>query len=154
MRYVIFRPSYIIGKGDELTQALAEKIRKGEAIPVIGNGRYRMQPIFVKDVAEIYSMCMKLNDFDNQTFDLVGSKKVAYIDYIKLLGRFLLREPAVEYVPKPEAVKRKAEFGLNEDEIDVLMCDESGDSGRLEREFDFELTPLERAVEKIVAESY
>lgn len=150
MRYVIFRPSYIIGKGDELTPWIAEKIRGGETIFIVGNGRYRMQPIFVKDAAQIYSACARLNDYDNQTFDLVGPKKIPYIDYVKLVGRFLMRDPDVQYVAKSEAVKRKQEFGMNEDEIDVMMSNEIGDSGMLERTFDFNLTPLDKALEKII----
>lgn len=150
MRYVIFRPSYIIGKGDELTPAIAEKIRSGQTIFVIGNGRYRLQPIFIKDVMQIYSACVRLTDYDNQVFDLVGPRKISYVDYTKLVGKFLLRDPVIQYVPKPEAVKRKEEFGMNEDEIDVMMSNEIGDEKMLQRTFDFDLTPLDKAVEKII----
>jgi len=146
MRYVIFRPSYIIGKGDELTPMIAQKIRNGEAITIIGNGRYRMQPISINDVVRVYSTCLELNDFDNQIFDLVGSKKISYNDYIKLIGRIVQREPRVEYLSKQDAITRKVDFGLNEDEIDVLMCDEIGDERLLQETFDFQPTPLERAI--------
>lgn len=152
MRYVIFRPSYIIGKDDELTPGLVEKIRNRETIFIIGNGRYRTQPIFVNDVMQIYSMCLRSSDYDNQIFDLVGPKKIAYIDYLKLIGKFLQREPVVQFVPKAEAVKRKEEFGLNESEIDVQLSDEVGDERLLQKTFDFRLTPIENAVEKIVEE--
>lgn len=150
MRYVIFRPSLIIGKGDELTLGLAEKIRKGETIFVAGNGRYKMQPIFVRDVANIYSQCLRLDDFDNQIFDLVGPKKIGYSDYIKLIGKIMGIDPIIQYITKSEALSRKEEFGLNADELDVLMCDEVGDEKILQKTFDIQLTPIERAVEKII----
>ena len=150
MRYIIFRPSYIIGKGDEITPMIAQKIRNGETISIVGNGRYRMQPISISDVVQIYCTCTKLNDFDNQILDLVGPKKISYIDYIKLIGKIIQREPLVEYLSKQDAMNRKVEFGLNEDEIDVLMCDEVGDERLLQKTFDFQLTPLERAIEEAV----
>jgi len=152
MRYVIFRPSYIVGKDDEITPTLVQKIRSREPILVIGNGRYRIQPIFVRDVMKIYSMCLMSRDFDNQIFDLVGPKRISYVDYIKLLGKIIQREPLVEYIPKAEAVRRKVEFGLNENEIDVLMSDETGNEKMLQKTFDLQLTPLEKALEKISGE--
>lgn len=150
MRYIIFRPSYIIGKGDEITPMIAQKIRNGETISIIGNGRYRMQPISIRDVVQIYCTCIKLNDFDNQILDLVGPKKIRYIDYIKLIGKIIQREPLVEYLSKQDAMNQKVEFGLNEDELDVLMCDEIGDERLLQKTFDFQLTPLERAIEEAI----
>ena len=150
MRYVLFRPSYIVGKGDELTLSIADKIKNGETILVPGNGRYKMQPIFIRDVVDIYSQCLKLDDFDNQTFDLVGPRKIGYSDYIKLIGKFMGIEPKIMYIPKSEALMRLNELGINEDELDVMMCDETGDDRLLRKTFDIELTPLEKAVEKIV----
>ncbi len=50
--YTIFRASYIIGKTDHLTKSLSKQMKKG-TIVIPGSGRYRLQPIFVEDVAKI-----------------------------------------------------------------------------------------------------
>jgi len=153
MRYVIFRPSYIIGRGDELTPTISQKIRNGDSIMIIGDGRYRMQPIAVRDVAQIYSTCLQLNDFDNQTFDLVGPLRISYTDYIKLIGRILERQPHLEYLSKQDAISRREELGLNEDEIDLLTCDVTSDERVLKETFNLQPTPLEDAVREIVHET-
>lgn len=153
MHYVIFRPSYIIGKGDELTPMIAQKIRNGETISIVGNGRYRMQPISIRDVVQIYSTCIKWDDFDNQIIDLVGPEKISYIDYVKLVGKIIQREPFVKCLTKQDAINRKAEFGLNEDEINVLMCDEVGDERLLQKTFALQPTPLEEAIEMALEKS-
>ena len=49
--WTIFRPSLIFGKGGEFVTMLADLIRKMPMVPVIGDGRYRMQPVAVTEVA-------------------------------------------------------------------------------------------------------
>ena len=154
MNYVIFRPSYIIGRDDELTPNLAEKIKNREPILVIGTGEYRMQPVFVGDVMKIYLACLRSNKFNNKIFDLVGPRKISYFDYISLIGKIIGREPLLQYMTKEEAVKRKIELGLNEDEIDVLMSGETGDEKILQKTFRLQLTAVERSLEKIVHETF
>ena len=53
--YTIFRPSIIYGPGGEFINMLMRQVRLMPLVPVIGNGRYRMQPISVEDVAACFS---------------------------------------------------------------------------------------------------
>lgn len=49
IRYTIFRPSLIIGKGDGFTEKLKGLINLGPVVPVPGNGNVKLQPIYIKD---------------------------------------------------------------------------------------------------------
>ncbi|MGR3309139.1 MAG: SDR family oxidoreductase, partial [Candidatus Brocadiales bacterium] len=55
--YVIFRPSIICGGDDEFVNMFAKMIRQTvltRMMPVIGSGKYKMQPIYVGDVAHCF----------------------------------------------------------------------------------------------------
>ena len=51
--YAIVRPTVIFGPEDILINNIAWFLRRFPLFPVFGAGDYRVQPVFVKDVAEI-----------------------------------------------------------------------------------------------------
>jgi len=59
--YTIFRPSYILGTDDLLSQNLKKQIKKGSII-IPGSGNYKLQPISVNDVVKII-LGNKLHEF-------------------------------------------------------------------------------------------
>ena len=51
--YSIVRPTLVFGKEDILVNNIAWLIRTSPVFPIFGSGHYRVQPIFVEDLAEI-----------------------------------------------------------------------------------------------------
>ena len=51
--YAILRPAVLFGKEDILINNIAWALRKPLLFGVFGNGKYRLQPIYVDDLAEI-----------------------------------------------------------------------------------------------------
>lgn len=47
LAYTIFRPSLIYGPGGDFIRMLLRQVRLLPVVPVLGNGRYRMQPVSV-----------------------------------------------------------------------------------------------------------
>ena len=84
--YTIFRASYIIGKTDHLTKSLSTQMKKGIII-IPGSGRYRLQPIFVEDVAKIILEVILMKKFSNKILDLVGPRKITFEDFVKLFSK-------------------------------------------------------------------
>ena len=80
--YTIFRPSYIIGKDDLLSKNLEKQIKKGSII-IPSSGKYKLQPIFVNDVAEIILKAIVSNNFSKQVLDLVGPETVSFENFVK-----------------------------------------------------------------------
>ena len=141
LNYTIFRPSYIIGAGDELTPALIENLKRKKPIQIIGDGLYRLQPIFIGDAAKIYSGCF--GKADKQIVDLVGPQKVSFLDYTKLVAKKLNLKPKFKYIPVEKA-KAMKNFSLSPEEIDVLVCNETSNHKILEKAFKINLkTPKE-----------
>jgi len=80
--YTIFRPSYIIGKKDYLSKFILRQIKKGIVI-IPGSGEYRLQPIFVEDVAKIILESISQKKFSNKILDLVGPEIIKFEDFVR-----------------------------------------------------------------------
>jgi NADH dehydrogenase len=81
--YTIFRASYIIGKTDHLTKILSKQMKKGVII-IPGSGKYRLQPIYVLDVAKIILESIIEKKFSKKILDLVGPQKMSFEGFVKL----------------------------------------------------------------------
>ncbi|PSN95124.1 hypothetical protein B9Q06_06640 [Candidatus Marsarchaeota G2 archaeon ECH_B_2] len=157
LRYTIFRPSYIIGPGDEFSGYLLENILRGGTIPVYGSGEYRVQPIFVDDAVHVYVGCIISDGKWMKTYDLVGKDIVRFVEYIRLFAETLNRKVYFKHVDLEQAYrdamrqrsKRRYNPYLSVDELDVLISDFVSSPRRLESAFGLGLTPLRVALKKI-----
>ena len=84
--YTIFRASYIMGKTDHLTKILSIQIKKG-IIVIPGSGKYRLQPIFVLDVAKIILEAVLEKKFSKKILDLAGPQKISFEDFVNLFAK-------------------------------------------------------------------
>ena len=80
--YTIFRPSYILGTDDLLSQNLKKQIKKGSII-IPGSGNYKLQPISVNDVAKIILQATTSKKFSKKIIDLVGPETVSFENFVK-----------------------------------------------------------------------
>jgi NADH dehydrogenase len=75
---VIFRPSVIVGPEGEFTQLLVRLVRHAPVLPVIGDGTYRLQPVDVEDVANIFVQAAERSDLAGTRYDIGGPHKLTY----------------------------------------------------------------------------
>ena len=80
--YTIFRPSYILGTDDLLSQNLKKQIKKGSII-IPGSGNYKLQPISVNDVVKIILQATTSKKFSKKIIDLVGPEIVSFENFVK-----------------------------------------------------------------------
>ena len=83
--FVIFRPSVIVGHGGEFTLLLLRVVRLLPITPVIGDGRYRLQPVDVRDVAEAFVLAAERDDLSDVTYDIAGPHKLTYNRIIEIV---------------------------------------------------------------------
>ncbi len=81
--YTIFRPSFIIGENDHLTQLLNRQIRTG-TICVPDDGKYVLEPISIHDVVAIIRDSFMNEKFLGKTMDLVGPTAMTLMGFVKL----------------------------------------------------------------------
>ena len=75
--HVILRPSLIAGPGNAAIGMMVNMLRFSPVLPVIGDGRYEMQPVWIGDVAEVVALALERPDLRG-AFDLGGAEQLTY----------------------------------------------------------------------------
>jgi len=89
LAWTIFRPSVIFGPGDAFISMLAGYIRRYPAVPVIGDGMYRLQPIAVADVCRCFAMALEMQETIGKTYEICGPDRLTYIELLDAIGSTL-----------------------------------------------------------------
>jgi uncharacterized protein YbjT (DUF2867 family) len=91
----VFRPSYILGPGDEITPYLVEELEKGH-LDVPGDGSYRFQPIYVGDMVDIIINSASVEDDKNYSYDILGPV-LSFSTYVKMIAARVSPEATISY---------------------------------------------------------
>ena len=87
----IFRPSIVFGPEDEFFNRFANMARFSPALPLIGGGHTRFQPVYVGDVADAVMAALTRDDVAGRTYELGGPKVYTFralLEYIlQVTGR-------------------------------------------------------------------
>jgi uncharacterized protein YbjT (DUF2867 family) len=95
--YAILRPTAMFGHEDILFNNIAWLLRKLPAFTIFGDGRYRIQPVAVDDVAALAAdAAMKTADL---ILDAVGPETYTYNDLAALIRRHVKSRARVVHVP-------------------------------------------------------
>jgi len=84
LSYAIIRPTVIFGYEDILINNIAWFLTKFPVFAIPGDGDYRLQPVFVEDVAWIAVKAGQSND--NMVLDAVGPEIFKYEELIRLIA--------------------------------------------------------------------
>ena len=136
--YTIFRASYIMGKTDHLSKSLSKQMKKGTII-IPGSGRYRLQPIFVEDVAKIILEAILEKKFSNKILDLAGPRKISFEDFVKLFSKNM----KVKF--KKINLEDAYDNGIYSSEsLDILIGDYTSDVKHLQKLTNVKLISVEK----------
>jgi uncharacterized protein YbjT (DUF2867 family) len=100
MEHALLRPSWIYGRGDRSMSRFVTFCRYFPVIPVIGDGRTPVYPIYVKDVARCVADAARRDNVKDAAFDVGGPDRLTMDEIIrtvqKVLGksRPLIHQPA------------------------------------------------------------
>ena len=75
--HVILRPALIAGAGNVPLEMMVRLIRFAPAVPVVGDGRYLMQPVWIEDVAEAFAAAVEQADLSG-TFEIAGPEPLSW----------------------------------------------------------------------------
>jgi len=160
----ILRPSIVFGAEDQFFNRFADMAKFSPALPLIGGGKTRFQPVYVKDVADAVVAALNRADAAGRTFELGGPKVYTFrqlMDFVQAtIDRKRLYAPLPFFVAKPLGSLIDAAFKLypfagpplTGDQVELLKRDNvvgaSGERG-LGTIADLGVGPLE-TVESIV----
>jgi uncharacterized protein YbjT (DUF2867 family) len=144
--WTIFRPSVVYGAGDSFVSLLARMVRRLHVVPVIGDGRQRVQPVPVEHVAAGFARAVRLEASAKQTYTVAGADTVSMHELLVLIGAALHRR--VRTIPVPlglvrpttRVLHRLPSFPVTPDHLLMLEEDNTGDARPFYETFD--LTPL------------
>lgn len=97
-----FRPSYIYGPGNNLRREahFFERIARGLPIPVPGDGKTRIQLVFVDDVAATMAGVVEHGVHSSGAYNLTNPEPISFADFIGLAGKAVGKKPAIVKVPQ------------------------------------------------------
>ena len=84
LSYAIIRPTVIFGAEGILINNITWLLRKFPIFAVLGSGEYRLQPVFVEDVAEIAVNAAHKDD--NVVIDAVGPEIYTFDELVRLIA--------------------------------------------------------------------
>lgn len=99
----ILRPSIIFGPDDNFFNQFARMACFSPALPLIGGGKTRFQPVYVGDVAKAIQHCLTQDDTKGQTYELGGPHVFSFKEILQYILRTTHRSCALISVPFPIA---------------------------------------------------
>ena len=108
----ILRPSVVFGPEDDFFNRFAAMARFSPALPLIGGGRMRFQPIYVGDVADAAAAVLENPAFAGQTFELGGPRIYTFRELMEMLLANIGRRRLLIPVPFSIAAIQAAFLGL------------------------------------------
>src|SRR3989339_967303 len=132
--YTIFRPSIVFGPEDKFVNLFANMLRTQQFVPVVGNGRYQMQPVSVENVSMGFVKAIEQKDAIGKTFDVGGPERIEFNRIIDIIGEVICAPPHKIHIPAfimstmAEMLDWLPSFPVTKDQITMLLegnvCDE------------------------------
>ena len=131
--YTIFRPSFIVGKNDYLTKTLKKQAKHNKLL-IPGTGKFKIQPVSVNDVMQIFGKTLNDKQFQNKILDLVGPKVITYEKYVKMFST--ITKTPITRIDLEEAYYKAISdqnppFDL--DDLNLLLGNFTGDHKKLQK---------------------
>ena len=98
----ILRPSVVFGPEDDFFNRFAAMARLSPALPLIGGGATRFEPVYVGDVAQAIVKCLADPACAGKTYELGGPRVYTFKEILQLLLREIRRRRLL--VPWPFAL--------------------------------------------------
>jgi NADH dehydrogenase len=128
LRWTIFRPSWIFGRGDHLIPQFLDLVRHS-IIPIVAGGKTLLRPVAVENVCEAMARSLQMPETQSGTFELGGADELSLREVIEKIaqltgskGRFM-NVPAWALKPVVGVMQRYPWFPLTRDQL--LMLNEN-----------------------------
>ena len=98
--YTIIRPTMIYGdRRDKNMHFLIDYLKKHSFIPIFGNGRYRQQPVYVKDVASAVVGSLLTEKTIRNSYNVSGRSSLSYNRIIETICDILGKRIVTIHIP-------------------------------------------------------
>jgi len=153
--YTIFRPSIIYGLEDKFINRIARMVKWMPLVPVIGNGKYRFQPVYVEELCAIMAKTSAADFTSHKIYEIGGARALTYDEIIDIIKRILNYRRKTIHLPVSlmrliatilMVVSKPAP--LTVDQINMMQTDSICDSSLAERDFGVKFSSFENQLSK------
>jgi NADH dehydrogenase len=95
----ILRPSIVVGPEDDFFNRFAAMARMSPALPLIGGGKTRFQPVYVGDVADAAMAAVHTPETKGQTYELGGPRVYTFKQLMELMLKEIGRKRLLLPIP-------------------------------------------------------
>ena len=126
LSYTIFRPSLIFGRGGEAIKMFADMVTR-IVVPIIGDGKYRFQPVSVTNLAQGFEKALELEAAQGQTLDVGGPDDVTFDEIMDTLAQVMGKRIVKIHLPLfplrlvTSALQHAPGYPLTRDQITMLL---------------------------------
>jgi NADH dehydrogenase len=128
MRWTIFRPSWIFGPGDGLSEQINDLL-EASVVPLIDGGKYRIQPVSVDDVVSCMTRSLSMPETQGESYDVGGPDRLQFVEVVhkfaEIAGKKVrtMNVPSWSIKPVVALMQRFAFFPLTIDQLRMLSED-------------------------------
>src|SRR6516162_7194535 len=115
LSYCILRPTVLFGKEDILINNIAWSLRYLPVFGIFGDGRYRLQPIYVDDLAK--AAVLATNERSNATIDAIGPETFRYAAMVEMIAVEIGVHPRIVFLPPGLAFQMTRVVGWFVDDV-------------------------------------
>ena len=156
----IFRPSIVFGPEDSFFNRFAAMSRFAPALPLIGGGNTRFQPVYVGDVADAIVTVIERPGLRGQLYELGGPRVYTFKELLRYMLDILERPRLLVDVPwgvarlQARLLEHLPQPPLTRDQVELLKSDNVVDPGaRGFADLGIVPTPLEAVVPRYLRPS-
>ena len=151
--WVILRPAEVYGEGSpDAINRLIQWIRKYKIVPVIGNGQYKLSPVFIDDIIPPMVRAILNEDIYSITLNLAGPENITFTTLVDRLCDLLKVQRYKIFIPVPLAqqifnvMTLMNKYGLTRDQIPRLLCEKSADISNTTKLLNYDPRRLEEGL--------
>lgn len=153
--YTILRPTLVYGrKGPEFND-LVSLIKKLPIIPLIGGGKAKKHPVYLKDLAKLIVKILYSKKSIHKTYEIGGAEKVSFAALVDMICKEVGIKKIKLYIPSFVCLlasgvleKLLENPPLTKDQILALENDAIADTRILNEDFDFKPVSLKKGLKK------
>jgi NADH dehydrogenase len=129
LKWTIFRPSVVYGPDDHIVALFSSMIRKLPIVGVVGDGRYKLQPLHVDDVCAGFVRALTDDRAMGRTFEFGGPDVMTFDQMLDAIGEAIGIKPVRKFhvpvkllLPVAAILKWHKAFPITPEQINLLIA--------------------------------
>ena len=157
INWTIFRPSIIYGRSDGFLTMMSKIIKLSPFVPIFGDGKYRLQPVYIGDLVEAMAKSLTNKECRGEIIEIGGAEALEYVEIINSIKKALKKKRMNLFIPmaviKPVAVlleKILKPSPLTTDQLVMLEQGSVCDLSKMKRLFEIEPVGFDEGLKKVL----